>query len=218
LSSGKSLWLRLLIVVAMVLMAGGVGWSADNLLPNGGFERGEKETGPVGWSGRGVTEEVAGSVDLVTRAYEGRYCMRVECEDEAGVYGAFCQPIEIEAEDGAELLFTCYYRTDGNPAPELSLVTFSEDFLVREWDTPPLQVDAQLISPSRKWKLLAWHFHCLPGLLALPLPARATTGYCAVSPQRGGPTARGQRVAHPLSSRGDLHCRSAGACHKPPQG
>jgi len=159
----KAVFVKLLVVLIGACVGCSIGWAAPNLLPNPGFEQGERGAAPADWSGQGITEDVTGSVRLSAKAYRGSYSMQVECRESTGIYAAFCHPIAVSDTEGAELAFTCYYRTEGEPLPELTFVTFAEDFLVREWKTPALQTESYLMPDTRKWRLGSWRFEYLPG-------------------------------------------------------
>jgi hypothetical protein len=162
-STQRMIAMRVPPAVALLLLTFAAGVWAANLLPNPGFERGELNGPPVGWLGQGVTASINGSLKLVPLAHQGRMCLRVDCKSETGIYGAFCQPVDLDCPDGGRLLLTGWYRTEGKPTPELSLVTFAEDFRAREWATTPLQAEAQGIAETLKWKQFSWNFECLPG-------------------------------------------------------
>jgi len=55
------------------------------------------------------------------------------------------------------------YRTEQDPGAQMSLVTFAEDFHIKEWHTRPLQAEAKNIPNSNEWSLLSWEFEALPG-------------------------------------------------------
>jgi len=149
-------------LAATLLLLAATGY-AGNLLSNPGFERVDAEGMPVSWHTFALSGEPAVTVSIAHRGYQSRNCLLVESEEQLTVFNVYAPPVEMSKIGSNKMLFTCYYRTEQQPAAQMSLVTFAEDFYINEWHTRPLQAEAKDIPPSDEWSLLSWQFEALPG-------------------------------------------------------
>lgn len=147
---------------------------AANLLANGDFERPDEHGGAANWFTPGGPEPSEGEAKLIGGGYQSRHCLMLEGQVEPTLFGVFSAPVEIARLPTQQLLFTCYYRTHERPRAEVSLVTFSQDFRQREWQTPYLQAEAQPIPQSKDWNLLSWYFEAVPGARQVIVVLRIT--------------------------------------------
>ncbi len=153
----------LAIALAAALLAVALMAQAENMLPNSGFERVDTEGMPVGWH----TFIPFGQSEVTARiahpGYNSSNCLLVESDEQLTIFDLHTAPIEMSEIGSSKMLFTCYYRTEQQPAAQMLLVTFAEDFHVKEWQTRPLQAEAKNIPTSNEWSLLSWQFEALPG-------------------------------------------------------
>jgi len=151
------------IVLAAGLLLPAVRGYAGNLLLNSGFERVDVEGMPVGWRTFVPIPNSAAIMSIAHPGYNSRNCLLLETEEQLTVLDTHAPPVEMSEISSSKMLFTCYYRTEGAPGAQMSLVTFAEDFYINEWQTRPLQAEAKNIPPSDEWSLLSWQFEALPG-------------------------------------------------------
>ncbi len=135
--------------------------AAANLVANGDFERPDEQGGAAYWFTRGETNTA--EAKLVAGGYQSPHCLMLEGHAEAILFGVYSLPVDIEARAGERMLATCYYRTYGQPQARISLIAFAQDFQPLQWQTPPVQIEAQPIPPSNNWSLLSWHFEPVAG-------------------------------------------------------
>ncbi len=154
----------LLIMACMffsLLIAVAAPVAAANLLANGDFERPNDQGGAAYWFTRGETNTA--EAKLVAGGYQSSHCLMLEGHAEAILFGVYSLPVDIDDRPGERMLLTCYYRTYSQPQAYISLVTFREDFQQLQWQTPPVQIEAQPIAPSNNWSLLSWQFEPVVG-------------------------------------------------------
>jgi len=157
----RSAALAVALVVALLAVA--MTAQAANLLANSGFERVDTEGMPVGWHTFTPTGQPAVTARINHPGYNSRNCLLMESNEQLTISGLYAAPIEMSEVGSSKMLFTCYYRTEQEPAAQMSLMTFAEDFYVNEWRTRPLQTEAKKIPTSNEWSLLSWQFEALPG-------------------------------------------------------
>lgn len=149
-------------VVGAIALGGAV--RADNLLVNGSFEKSDAQGKPDGWGAYPLPDTPGGSTKLISPGYQSPQAVVLSEEQSPSLYGLFSPPVPVADLPGEELLLTCYYKTEGTPNAEVSLVGFADPFLEKEWETRHLQVESQDIPPTPDWSLLSWHFRFLPGV------------------------------------------------------
>ncbi len=161
--SGRPRSATLAIALAAALLAVAMTAQAENMLSNSGFERVDTEGMPVGWHTFTPTGQPAVTARIAHPGYNSRNCLLVESDEQLTIFDLHTAPIEMSKVGSSKMLFTCYYRTEQEPAAQMSLMTFAEDFYVNEWRTRPLQAEAKNIPTSNEWSLLSWQFEALPG-------------------------------------------------------
>ncbi|MCK4323032.1 MAG: hypothetical protein KAW89_00780, partial [Armatimonadetes bacterium] len=161
--SGRPRSAALAVALAAVLLAVAIAAQAENMLPNSGFERVDTEGMPVGWHTFTPSGQPAVTARIAHPGYNSRNCLLMESDEHLTIFDLHTAPIEMSEIGSSKMLFTCYYRTEKEPAAQMSLVTFAEDFYVNEWYTRPLQAEAKNIPTSNEWSLLSWQFEALPG-------------------------------------------------------
>ncbi|NLO73938.1 MAG: hypothetical protein GX100_07515 [candidate division WS1 bacterium] len=159
-------WLRTrpVYAIALALLALALPGGAEDLLVNGNFALSDGQGGVAGWSVWALPGDTSGGVQQVSPGFRSPKAVVVSATRSPALFGLFSRPVNVSALPGEELLFSCYYRTEGEPGAQLSLVGFSEPFLPNEWRTPYLQSESQWIPASRDWSLLSWRFRILPGV------------------------------------------------------
>ena len=132
------------------------------LVANGGFESAGAGGLPESWgiSNWGETQHVA--TRTAGKARFGKQCLQLEATSGPVLYGVFSHPVDLGERPPSELLLTLYYYTTGSPTPDLSVITFADDFSVAEWKTPGLASDGIALEPSARWRSLTWHVRLLP--------------------------------------------------------
>jgi len=161
--SGRLRSAALAVALAAALLAVAMTTQAENMLPNSGFERVDTEGMPVGWYTLTPNGQPAVTARIAHPGYNSRNCLLVESNEQLTVFDLHPVPVEMSKIGSSKMLFTCYYRTEQEPCAQMSLVTFAEDFHIKEWYTRPLQVEAKNIPNSNEWSLLSWQFEALPG-------------------------------------------------------
>jgi len=151
------------IVLAAALLLPAAGGHAGNLLPNPGFERVDVEGMPVGWYTSTSALDSAVTTRVAHDGYKSRNCLLMETEEHLTILNVYAPPVEMSEIGSNKILFTCYYRTEGLPGAQMSLITFAQDFYINEWQSRPLQAEAKDIPSSDEWSLLSWQFEALPG-------------------------------------------------------
>jgi hypothetical protein len=144
---------------------------AQNLLVNGDFEQSDGHGGVAGWSPYVFTGIGTGSLGLAP-GYHAKQAATITGLKTPALYGLFSQPVNVTALPGDELLLTCYYKTDGDPQAQVSLVGFADPFLPQEWKAPFLQSETRPLPAVRDWALLSWRFRYVPGVHDLVLVFR----------------------------------------------
>jgi len=153
----------LAVALAVALLAVAMTAQAENMLPNSGFERVDTEGMPVGWYTFTPSGQPTVTARIAHPGYNSRNCLLVESNEQLTIFDLYTAPIEMSEVGSSKMLFTCYYRTEQEPGAQMSLVTFAEDFSIKEWQTRPLQAEAKNIPTSNEWSLLSWQFEALPG-------------------------------------------------------
>jgi len=153
----------LAVALAVALLAVATTAQAENMLPNSGFERVDTEGMPVGWYTFTPSGQPTVTARIAHPGYNSRNCLLVESNEQLTIFDLYTAPIEMSEVGSSKMLFTCYYRTEQEPGAQMSLVTFAEDFSIKEWQTRPLQAEAKNIPTSNEWSLLSWQFEALPG-------------------------------------------------------
>ncbi len=149
--------------------------AAANLLANGDFERPDEQGGAANWFTHGWGEPSDAEARLVSGGYQSRHCLMLEGKAEPILFGIFSPPVDIAELPTRRLLFTCYYRTREQPQAQIALVSFTEDFRPREWQTPCVQSEAQNIPTSSGWNLLSWYFEPVRGARQVIVVVRLTS-------------------------------------------
>lgn len=161
---GRRTALTSTLAVLVLALTAGAGY-ADNLLANGGFEQNDGKGGAAGWALYPPMLESKGrGVSLVRPGYRSAQAVCVSEIETPGNMGMFGRPAAVTDLPGQEVLFTCYYKTQGDPGAHLSLVGYAEPFLQKEWRTPYLQSETQSLPATPNWSLVCWRFRFLPGV------------------------------------------------------
>lgn len=150
-----------LAVFALLLGGGAAG--AQNLLDNGDFERPDIRGGAAGWANYTYPGSDSATAKLVTPGYRTKQAILITETKNPSMFGIVSQPVDATALPSEEVLFTCYYKTEGDPRAQLSLVGFAEPFLPKEWATPYLQSETEPLAASKEWALASWRFRMIPG-------------------------------------------------------
>ncbi|HEY3398236.1 MAG TPA: hypothetical protein VGM19_11345 [Armatimonadota bacterium] len=168
------LWSTLGVLLLAALLAA-PGASAQNLLANGDFAKSDGKGGPAGWGFYPREGFVGASVRLAPKAFSGKPSVLMTTPDETQSLGLYAQPMPVADLPGEEILFTCYYRTEGAASTSLSLVGYLDSFLSQEWKTPYLQSETQVLPPQKNWTPFVWRFRWVPGVREL-VPMFRLTG------------------------------------------
>ncbi len=156
-------WVAWLAVVGLLVGVRGVG--AAELLANGNMEQRDGKGGAAGWAvylpvpagqKRGMT--------LVRAGYKSPQAVLITETETPGAIGLFGRPANVEELAGEEVLFTCYYKTQGHPQAHIALAGYAEPFLEKEWETPYLQTETQTLPDVPNWSLVCWRFRFVPGV------------------------------------------------------
>jgi hypothetical protein len=126
---------------------------SGNLIVNGGFERVGVEQSPEAWILKAW--DGTGSGRVMPGGRFGRSYLRLNSASPVGLYGCHTQPIEVGPHAGHEMLLSLYYRTEGRPYADVVVVTFSDDFTEKEWNTPALGRDELPLDQSGHWAMLS---------------------------------------------------------------
>ncbi|MFQ6096212.1 MAG: hypothetical protein ACE5O2_00690 [Armatimonadota bacterium] len=124
-----------------------------NLLDDPGFERRDY------WS---LASWEAGEYDsaYVATSRSGDQAVRLtgltRAEGTRLNYVCYTPPIDVRG--GAEYFFTVYYRTDGDPRPSISYITWKEPFANAQWKTPKADYRSKMLPPADGWRLAHWRF------------------------------------------------------------
>jgi hypothetical protein len=154
--------LRVFLALAAVLSLSVARGEVKELLANGGFELTGAKGGPESWGIRNWGETEHAVTKVAGKARFGKQCLQLQGTSSPILYGVFSQPVDLGAAPPPELLLSLYYHTSGSPAPDLTVLTFGEDFSVAEWKTPALAADAIALEPASGWRALTWHVRVLP--------------------------------------------------------
>jgi len=149
--------------------------AAENLLPAGDFERSDGKGGVAGWGVYPSAGAPGGTLQQVKPGYKSPQAVMLAEEETPGLFGLFSRPVAVADLPGREVLFSCYYRTEGDPGAHLSLIGYAEPFLAQEWKTPYLQSETQALPESKGWSLVTWRFRSLPGVRELVVIFRLTS-------------------------------------------
>jgi len=162
-------------VLCAAVLASAPAALAGNLVVNGGFENTDKAGVPENWAGRAWAVNVDGEVTTVPGGVQGR-CLRIKVGPGKTVYGAFSRAIEVSELKAQSLLVSCSYRTEGDPAAQAMLVSYSEDFMRAQWDTRPLSSEARALRPSGRWTTYTWNAELAPGAKQVVVVLQLLTG------------------------------------------
>ena len=180
-----------LLLVALALGAFGPPALAQNLLVNGDFTLSDGQGGAAGWAPYTFPGDTGGTARQVTPGYRTHSAVLLSETHATSIFGFFAQPVDASALPGPELLFSCYYRTEGDPGAQVSLVGFPGKFLPKEWASPYMQSEALYVPPAKDWSLLTWRFRALPGVHDLVLifrlggQGKLALSSCALRPYPG---------------------------------
>ncbi len=130
---------------------------SGNLVANGSFEMIGVEDAPDAWVLKSWQAPglASGKVDVGGRF--GRRLLRLKSKTMGALYGCYTQPIEVNQYAGQTVLLSLHYRTDPAQYGDVILLTFTEDFTEREWDTPVLSREALPLQSCRNWTLVSRH-------------------------------------------------------------
>ena len=159
---------RWLALVALGLLVGTGGVRAENLLVNGNMEQSDGKGGVAGWSlYPRVAEGQKRGLTLVKPGYRSPQAVCVTETETPGAMGMFGRPVAVDTLAGEEVLFTCYYKTQGDPRAHITLAGYAEPFVQKEWRTPYIQSETQALPAAPNWSLVCWRFRFVPGVKEL---------------------------------------------------
>lgn len=163
-------------LVGWALLAASAGVHADNLLSNGNMEQTDGKGGAAGWALYApVAEGQKRGLAAVKPGYKSAQAVALTETETPGILGMYSRPVRVEALPGEEVLFTCYYKTQGDPHAHLTLVGYADSFIEKEWRTPYLQTETQALPAAPDWSLVCWRFRFVPGVKDLVVIFRLTT-------------------------------------------
>jgi len=135
---------------------------SGNLVVNGGFEVPGVDDVPEAW----VLKSWQGDKLASGRVHGGgrfdRMQLQLVSTNELAIYGCHTHPIDIDAYAGQECILSLHYYTKGPIYADAVVVTFAEDFAVREWDTLPLSREELHLKPSNQWGPVSHRFQLPP--------------------------------------------------------
>lgn len=143
-----------LAMLPVLIACATVSSQAQNLVRNGTFEGPATAEAPQSWAFfdfRG--EDLARGQVVSGNARVGRQSLLLESSVFPADFAAFTRPIDVSRLATNEIIFSCFYRTEGHPQALVTLATFAEDFTVREFRTPELRSESHPLGEVSAWTL-----------------------------------------------------------------
>jgi len=168
--------MRLYAVTSIVclLAAATTTWAGENLLPNGGFEQGEKA--PTGWSFTVWSHKPSrGSFEWSTEAHSGERAARLVGIENAGKEHVRCllysSPVNIEA---GLLTLRGWYRTQGDAWTHIQISVYAEEFAAKQFSTPVQETIYRYLDPAPEWSPFEFDINIKQGARQAVITLRAT--------------------------------------------
>ena len=149
---------------------------SGNLIANGGFEVPGVDDVPEAWVFKSWQGGDLASSRLVGGGRFDRMQLQLVSTNNFAIAGCHTHPTEVGAYAGQEFLLSLYYHTKGPVHADALLVTFAEDFALREWKTPPLSREELRLTPTPHWTLVSRRFQLPPGARHAIVLIRITGG------------------------------------------